>query len=392
MTRVLVGRTPDRRWWSTSGGGASARPRPAGYGAPGTGRCRYRPPAPRRSARPGSTPPGQWRPWRPARRCRRVAVAPAAGWPPGRSAGSAAPGRSAACDRRRAGRRARPARRRRSGPAGGAPPSGCTPALWRWPAPAARPRTMRSSAPDGSSPPGRAAPRPACEPCAPRPRPEAGGRTTASAWSITTTASTRDTEPTPALRNAALDRHVRQVLPQRDPPVPGTETGGLDLRQVQHAVQRSRRRRRLVREVLRGAHRRDVTGGAPAGLVDGRGDLGPRGGLALAGQVVGAERRPGGQQVCDPGGEVGRERRPAHLVVDDGRLHRAVGQGHHGADEVGAVPDDPGGAHQVVLRGPRGLAVAVGLALPVDAQWRGLTILRDGPLVQAVEDVLAGDV
>ena len=73
-------------------------------------------------------------------------------------------------------------------------------------------------------------------------------------------------------------------------------------------------------------------------------------GFAGAGEVVGAVCGPGVEEVADAGGDVGGEGEAPGLVVDHLRVDAAFGEGGHGADEVVALADHPGGADDVVAR------------------------------------------
>ena len=104
------------------------------------------------------------------------------------------------------------------------------------------------------------------------------------------------------------------------------------------------------------------------------------------------------QHVEDGLGHVAREGQASQLVVHDGDLREpvlrvgdAVGQPLHGLDEVAALADDPGAAHDVVARAPRHGDVAGGLGLAVDGQ-RAEGLLLVMHLRGAVEDVVGGDV
>lgn len=86
------------------------------------------------------------------------------------------------------------------------------------------------------------------------------------------------------------------------------------------------------------------------------------------------------------------------LVVDDGhaiehvtRVGAPVGEGLHGLDEVLAVSDDPGAAHDVVARAAGHREVARGLGLAVGGQ-RGEGLALGVVFPSAVEDVVAGHV
>src|SRR3712207_1815956 len=136
----------------------------------------------------------------------------------------------------------------------------------------------------------------------------------------------RGRDPGETLRRARPARSLAGYAPavgacevgrQRVSPGSGSVAGGDDLRQVQHAVPRPWRRAVLAGEVLLGADPADVVRGAVAGGEDGRRDVGPECRLSGAGEVVGAERGPGPEQVPDAAGQVGREGGAPDLVVDD---------------------------------------------------------------------------
>lgn len=137
---------------------------------------------------------------------------------------------------------------------------------------------------------------------------------------------------------------------------------------------------------------------AVGGLEDVAGDVGPglhgAGARAVVGTVGGV--RP--QHVEDGRGHVACEGQAAQLVVHDRDLRElvlgvgdAVGQAPHGLDEVVALADDPGAAHDVVARAAGHGDVAGGLGLAVDGQ-RGEGLLLRVDLGRAVEDVVGGHV
>ena len=104
------------------------------------------------------------------------------------------------------------------------------------------------------------------------------------------------------------------------------------------------------------------------------------------------------QHVEDGLGHVAREGQAAQLVVHDGDLREpvlgvgdAVGQSLHRLDEVAALADDPGAAHDVVARAAGNGDVAGCLGLAVDGQ-RGEGLLLGMDLRGAVEDVVGGHV
>ena len=133
-------------------------------------------------------------------------------------------------------------------------------------------------------------------------------------------------------------------------------------------------------------------------LEDGSGDVRPALHGAGAGAVVGAVGGVRPQHVEDGLGHVAREGQAAQLVVDDGdllqlvlRVGDAVRERPHGLDEVVALADDPGAAHDVVTRAAGHGDVAGGLGLAVDGQ-RAEGLLLGVDLGRAVEDVVAGHV
>ena len=151
-------------------------------------------------------------------------------------------------------------------------------------------------------------------------------------------------------------------------------------------------------EVVSGADRHDPVAVAVGGLEDGAGDVRPALHGTGAGAVVGAVGRVRAQHVEDGLGHVAREGQASQLVVHDGdllqivvRVGNAVGQPLHGLDEVAALADDPGAAHDVVARAPGHGDVAGGLGLAVDGK-RGEGLLLCVGLGHAVEDVVAGHV
>ena len=150
--------------------------------------------------------------------------------------------------------------------------------------------------------------------------------------------------------------------------------------------------------VVGGADRHDPVAVAVGGLEDGAGDVGPgphgAGACAVVGTVGGV--RP--QHVEDGLGHVAREGQAAQLVVHDGDLREpvlgvgdAVGQALHRLDEVVALADDPGAAHDVVAGAPCHGDVAGGLGLAVDGK-RAEGLVLGMHLGRAVEDVVAGHV
>lgn len=153
-----------------------------------------------------------------------------------------------------------------------------------------------------------------------------------------------------------------------------------------------------ARVVVGSADRYDLLAVAVGGLEDGAGDVRPALHGAGAGAVVGAVGGVRPQHVEDGLGHVAREGQAAQLVVHDRDLLEpvlgvgyAVGERLHGLDEVAALADDPGAAHDVVARAPCHGDVTGGLGLAVDGQRaEGLVLVMD--LGRAVEDVVAGHV
>lgn len=177
------------------------------------------------------------------------------------------------------------------------------------------------------------------------------------------------------------------------------EADRLELREVERGVDRARGDGAgSARVVVGGRHRHDPVAVAVGGLEDGAGDVRPGPDGAGAGAVVGAVGGVRPQHVEDGLGHVAREGRAAQLVVHDGDLLEpvlgvgyAVGQPLHGLDEVVALADDPGAAHDVVAGAPGNGDVAGGLGLAVDGQRaEGLVLGVD--LGGAVEDVVGGHV
>ena len=150
--------------------------------------------------------------------------------------------------------------------------------------------------------------------------------------------------------------------------------------------------------VVGGAHRHDPVAVAVGGLEDGACDVGPGLDRTRAGAVVGPVGGTCSQHMKDGLGHVAREGQAAQLVVHDRDLLEpvlgvgdAVGKPLHGLDEVVALADDPGAAHDVVAGAPRHGDVAGGLGLAVDGQ-RGEGLLLGMDLGGAVEDVVGGHV
>ena len=153
-----------------------------------------------------------------------------------------------------------------------------------------------------------------------------------------------------------------------------------------------------TRVVVGGRHRHDLVPVAVDSPEDGAGDVRPALHGAGAGAVVGAVGRVRAQHVEDGLGHVAREGQAAQLVVHDGdllelvvRVGYAVGQPPHGLDEVVALADNPGAAHDVVAGAAGHGDVAGGLGLAVDGQ-RGEGLLLVVHLGRAVEDVVGGHV
>lgn len=153
-----------------------------------------------------------------------------------------------------------------------------------------------------------------------------------------------------------------------------------------------------ARVVVGGRYRHDLLPIAVGGLEDGACDVRPGLHRAGSGAVVGAVGGVRPQHVEDGLGHVAREGQAAQLVVDHGdllelvvRVGDAVGQALHRLDEVVPLADDPGAAHDVVVRAPGHGDVAGGLGLAVDGQ-RGERLILRVDLGGAVEDVVAGHV
>ena len=149
-----------------------------------------------------------------------------------------------------------------------------------------------------------------------------------------------------------------------------------------------------VRVVVGGRHRHDLVPVAVGGLEDGASDVRPALHGAGAGAIVGTVGGLRVQHVEDGPRHVAREGQAAQLVVHDRDLREpvlgvgdAVGQPLHGLDEVVALADDPGAAHDVVTGAPGHGDVACGLGLAVDGQRAEGLVLRVD-LGRAVEDVV----
>ena len=155
---------------------------------------------------------------------------------------------------------------------------------------------------------------------------------------------------------------------------------------------------RGARVVVGGADGDHLVPVAVGGIEDGACDVRPGPDRAGAGAVVGAVGGVRPQHVEDGLGHVAREGQAAQLVVHDGdlvklvvRVGDAVGQALHRLDEVVALADDPGAAHDVVARAAGHGDVAGGLGLAVDGQRaEGLPLVMH--LGGAVEDVVGGHV
>ncbi len=177
------------------------------------------------------------------------------------------------------------------------------------------------------------------------------------------------------------------------------EAGGLQLGEVERGVDRARGDGAGgIRVVVGGRHRHDLVAIAVGGLEDGAGDVRPGPHGTGAGAAVGAVGGVRPQHVEDGLGHVAREGQASQLVVHDGDLVQlvlgvgdAVGEALHGLDEVVALADDPGAAHDVVARAPGHGDVAGGLGLAVYGQ-RAEGLLLVMHLGGAVEDVVGGHV
>ena len=177
------------------------------------------------------------------------------------------------------------------------------------------------------------------------------------------------------------------------------EADRLELGQVECGVDRARcDGAGGIRVVVGGRHRHDLVPVAVGGLEDGAGDVRPGLHCAGSGAVVGAVGGLRVQHVEDGSRHVAREGQTAQLVVHDRDLREpvlgvgyAVGEALHGLDEVAALADDPGAAHDVVAGAAGHGDVAGGLGLAVDGQ-RGEGLLLRVDLGRAVEDVVGGHV
>ena len=177
------------------------------------------------------------------------------------------------------------------------------------------------------------------------------------------------------------------------------EARRLELGQVERGVDRARGDGAGgVRVVVGGRNRHDLLPVAVGGLEDGACDVRPGLHCAGSGAVVGAVGGVRPQHVEDGLGHVAREGQASQLVVDHGDLLEpvlgvgyAVGQPPHGLDEVVALADDPGAAHDVVAQAAGHGDVASGLGLAVDGQ-RAEGLVLGVHLRGAVEDVVGGDV
>ena len=177
------------------------------------------------------------------------------------------------------------------------------------------------------------------------------------------------------------------------------EASGVEPGQVERGVDRARGDGALgAGVVVGGAHRDHLVAVAVGGLEDGAGDVRPALHGSGPGAVIGAVGCFRVQHVKDGRGHVAREGQAAQLVVHDRdlpqlvvRVGDAVGQALHRLDEVVALADDPGAAHDVVAWAPGHGDVAGGLGLAVDGQ-RAEGLLLGVHLRGAVEDVVAGHV
>ena len=194
-------------------------------------------------------------------------------------------------------------------------------------------------------------------------------------------------------------QNLVKVLPELFLPVGHVESDRLEPGQVERGVDRARGDGALgARVVVGGRYRHDPVPVAVGGLEDGAGDIGPGLDGAGAGAVVGAVGGARPQHLEDGLGHVSREGQAAQLVVHDRdplepvlRVGHAVGERLHGLDEVVALADDPGAAHDVVAGAPRHGDVAGGLGLAVDGQ-RAEGLLLVVHLGGSVEDVVGGHV
>ena len=189
------------------------------------------------------------------------------------------------------------------------------------------------------------------------------------------------------------------MLPQLLLPVGHVEASGLELREVERGVDRARGYGAGgAGVVVVGADRDHLVPVAVGGLEDGAGDVGPALHGAGARAVVGSVGGVRDKHVKDGLRHVAREGQAAQLVVHDGDLREpvlgvgdAVGQALHRLDEVVALADDPGAAHDVVARAARHGDVAGGLGLAVDGK-RAEGLLLGMDLRGAVEHVVGGHV
>ena len=159
--------------------------------------------------------------------------------------------------------------------------------------------------------------------------------------------------------------------------------------------------------VLGGGHGRHGAAVAVGEVENAGGDLRPRLHRAGAREVVCAVLGGGArldvavaiaQEPQDALGHLVGEGEAPLLIVDDGhaiehvtRVGAPVGEVLHGLDEVLAVSDDPGAAHDVVARAAGHREVARGLGLAVDGQ-RGEGLALGVVFPSAIEDVVAGHV
>lgn len=200
----------------------------------------------------------------------------------------------------------------------------------------------------------------------------------------------------------------RHVLAELLNPVARLEAGGADLGEVEVGVHGARGDGALGGGVV--VRRRDGLDRAAVavGQVEHAGGD-PRPGLhgAGAGEVVGAVRRRRGglqvavavaEQVQDALRHLVGEGEAAELVVHHGHtlervrgVRHPVGERPHGPDEVPAVADHPGAAHDVVSGAAGRGEVAGGLGLAVGGQRREGLVLGVAD-ARAVEHVVGGHV
>ena len=70
----------------------------------------------------------------------------------------------------------------------------------------------------------------------------------------------------------------------------------------------------------------------------------------------------------DGAADFGGEGEPPELVIHDGRIDAAVGEGGHGPHKVVAVADHPAGPEQIMRSQGTDQCVASRFCLPVDAE------------------------